>query len=123
MTPADINPWLTLGVSATALGGVVWSLLTSAGAKALKEVGELRQSTALDEKKAAELIAARFQLLESRVLVIEGELKHMPNLQLVHELQLALKDIQLELSKVASSAEQSARTSSRVEAYLLEHGK
>lgn len=60
---------------------------------------------------------------ERRIHTLEHELKHLPNIQLVHELQLSLKDIQMELAKVASSAEQSARTSSRVEAYLLEHGK
>ena len=97
----DLVPWL----SALALLISIGSALT-----AYFRAGSKEATTKLTEH-------------DRRIQKLELELNHLPNIQLVHELQLALKDIQMELAKVASSAEQSARTSSRVEAYLLEHGK
>lgn len=58
---------------------------------------------------------------ERRIQAIEGELKHLPDQQAVHRLELTLKDMQAEIIKIAASADQSARTSARVETYLIEN--
>lgn len=100
MTPADINPWLSLLLSAIAIGGFIWSHMTSGSAKALKEIGELKKQNEADRRKDgenakthAEAIVARFQLLESKVLMIEGELKHLPDRDATHRLEMAVEQL------------------------------
>lgn len=56
---------------------------------------------------------------ERRIQDIENDLKHMPDQQAVHRLELTLKDMQAEIIKIAASAEQSARATARVETYLM----
>lgn len=100
MTPQDINPWLSLILSAGAILGLVWSHVTSGSAKALKEIAELkkqcledRRTDAENAKTHGEAIVARFQLLESKVLMIEGELKHLPDRDATHRLEMAVEQL------------------------------
>jgi hypothetical protein len=123
MNAADINPWLTLALSLIAIGGFIWSQLTSGGTKALKEVGELRRQVESDEKVRSDAIVARFQLVEARVQTMEGELKHLPDRDMVHGLQLTLKDIQIEMASMRGLTEQATRTSQRVEGWLLQRAE
>lgn len=60
---------------------------------------------------------------DRRIQQVESELKHLPDQKAVHELALALKDMQAEIVKIAASADQSARTSTRIEQYLLAEKK
>jgi chromosome segregation ATPase len=60
---------------------------------------------------------------DRRIQQVENELKHLPDQKAVHDLALALKDMQAEIVKIASSAEQSARTSKRIEDYLMSQKK
>jgi hypothetical protein len=123
VTAADINPWLTLILSVIAIGGFVWTQITSGGAKALKEVHELRRDVEADDKVRSDAIVARFQLVEGRVQTMEGELKHLPDRDMVHGLQLTLKDIQIEMASMRGLTEQATRTSQRVEGWLLQRAE
>lgn len=91
-------PWLSVAALIISIGGSVTAFLT-AGSK---------QN------------ASRLSALESRVQDLESELKHLPDRAMVHELQLTLKDIQIEMASIKAATEQSTRTSRRVEEYLLQ---
>lgn len=91
MTPQDINPWLSLALSTIAVGGFLWNWLTSGSSKALKEITALQKQVAEDSLKDADTNTRRFQHLETRVQSIESELKHMPDREATHQLQLAVE--------------------------------
>ncbi len=100
MSPADINPWLSTVLSTIAIGGFAWSHLTSGSAKALKELGDLKKALAEDNRKFLEehklqheAIVARFQLVETKVLMIEGELRHLPDSAATHRLEMAVEQL------------------------------
>ncbi len=60
---------------------------------------------------------------EKRIQAVETELRHLPDRAMVHDLQLTLKDIQIEMASIKAATEQSTRTSRRVEEYLLKRGE
>lgn len=60
---------------------------------------------------------------EKRIQAVETELRHLPDRAMVHDLQLTLKDIQIEMASIKAATEQSTRTSRRVEEYLLKKGE
>lgn len=100
MSPADINPWLSTVLSIIAIGGFAWSHLTSGSAKALKELSELKKALAEenrsvldDHKLQQDAVVARFQLIESKVLMIEGELRHLPDREATHRLEMAVEQL------------------------------
>jgi hypothetical protein len=124
--PAEILSWIVGANVVITLLTTLYTLLSARGTKALTAVGELSKALTafIDERKLTDAATiARIVLAESRVQSVEAEIKHMPNQKTVHELQLTLKDMAIEMTKIGASADQSARTAGRVEAYLLEHGK
>lgn len=125
----DLQQIMVLVVAANtviAFGTSAYNLLSTRGTKALTAVDKLTAVVAEERslrKLAEDAINARFALVESRVQKLETEFAHLPDQQAVHQLQLTLKDMQVEIAKIASSAERSARTSDRVEQYLMERAK
>lgn len=95
---APLVPWLSLVALVISVGTSVTTFLTS-GAKAN---------------------ASRISDHEKRIQAMEGELRHLPDKDAVHRLELSLAGLQVEIVKIGASAEQSARTSARVEQYLME---
>ncbi|MHA7881733.1 DUF2730 family protein [Nitratireductor rhodophyticola] len=104
----DLMPWLSATALIISLGTSVSTFLTSGAKQNSKKIADL------DEAAKA---------LESRVQELETEMRHLPDKDAVHRLELTLKDMSAEIIKIGTSAEQSARTTARVEAYLLEQNK
>ncbi|CAN0654323.1 DUF2730 family protein [Nitratireductor aquimarinus] len=103
-----IVPWLSAAALIISLGTSVSTLLTSGAKQNAKKIADLDESS---------------KGLESRVQELETEMRHMPDKDAVHRLELTLKDMSAEIMKIGTSADQSARTTARVEAYLLEQKK
>jgi hypothetical protein len=61
--------------------------------------------------------------LDSRVQALESEMRHLPDKELVHRLELTMKDMQVQMAGMAASAEATARTARRVEEFLLDQAK
>lgn len=101
MDIAVLLPWLSAAVSLIAIVTAV-STFVNAGAKA-------NGKTLADHEK--------------RIQAVETELRHLPDRAMVHDLQLTLKDIQIEMASIKAATEQSTRTSRRVEEYLLKKGE
>lgn len=103
-----IMPWLAAAALILGLGNTITTFLTSGSKENTRRIANC-------EKRQAEL--------ESRLQSVEDEIKHLPDRGMVHELQLTLKDIQIEMASIKAATEQSTRTSRRVEEYLLSHAK
>ncbi|MCR5855980.1 DUF2730 domain-containing protein [Mesorhizobium sp. J428] len=115
----EIKDWLGVAALLISVGGFLYAWLSSGAKKAMTDLEVFKSA----EAERWEKIDAVFIEHERRVQSIENELKHLPSQKSVHELQLTLKDMQVEMAKIGASADQSARTAARVETYLLEHGK
>lgn len=107
----DLNtvmPWLGAIALILSLGNTIMGLLTSGSKENAKKLATLED--VLDDHT-------------SRIQAVENEIKHLPDRAMVHEVQLTLKDIQIEMASIKAATEQSTRTSRRVEEYLLSQGK
>lgn len=130
MTPQDLNPWLSLGVSLIALGGFLWNHLTSGGSKALAEVTKLRVEIDNDGDERdrrtqiqAEAIVARFQLTESRLTKIESDLSHLPDREQTHRLEIAVERLTGGLAMLDERLKPVAAISDRLQEFLLEQAR
>lgn len=81
--------------------------------------------TARSKQNSAELAVVDSKLDDHgrRIQALESELEHLPGKDMVHQMQLTMKDIQIEMAGMKASAEATARTARRVEEFLLEQGK
>lgn len=119
MDMPTLLPWL-LGLNTLlSIGTVIYTLMTS-GTK--KTAGDLDA-----HKKAAE---ERWGVLDgildahaSRIQSIEGEMKHLPDKDMVHQLQMTMKDIQIEMANVKAETQAATRSSRRIEEFLLDRAK
>lgn len=99
-----IMPWLGALALFISLGNSIQTFVTSGS----KKVG-------------ADLEAAKKTLVQHdrRIQTVEDEIKHLPDIQVVHDLQLTLKDLQIEMTAIRAASEQSTRISQRVENWLI----
>lgn len=119
MDPQTISPWISLALSAIALGTVVYGWFTAGEKKALKEVAALRS----DLKDIDSAVVARFQLLDSKVQTIEGELKHLPDGDAAHRLELAVEKLTGKLEVLEERMRPIAAINARLQEWALERGK
>lgn len=104
---------------AISVGTVIYVWLT-AGSK--KTATDLSAHKTEINKQLSE-IAEDLEDHSSRIQAIEIGMHHLPDRDMVHGLQLTLKDIQIEMAAIKASAEQSTRISRRMEEYLIENSK
>ena len=130
MDPAILAPWIALAISLIVLGNHVFGWFTSGEKKALKAVAELEKVVASQKddtadalKTIGDAVAARFQLMESRLLKVENTLDHLPDSKDVVELKLAITEMRGSMNVQAEVMSSVARTVQRLEGYLLEKGK
>ena len=118
----DLNalmPWLLAASTILSLGTTVYTLM-SAGSK--QTATDLENHKTAQAQKAAAVDGSILDLTR-RVQTVEGELHHLPNKDALHSLELTLRDMKVEMAKIAASADQSARTAQRVENYLQEKAR
>lgn len=78
--------------------------------------------TAGSRSNATELLAAgeRLDAHDRRIQSVEQEIRHMPDRETVHRLELTMKDMQTQIAAMAASAEATERTARRVEQFLID---
>jgi len=113
-----LMPWLLAAATILNLGSTIVTLLT-AGSK--KNATDLEKFKSLVNRLLEET-DKRLDTHESRIQALENDIKHLPDREMVHNLQLTLKDIQIEMASIKSATEQSTRTSRRVEEFLMSAG-
>ncbi len=108
MDLSQLVPWLSAAALIISLGTSISTLLTSGAKENSKKLAKMEEATTV---------------LDGRVQALEGEMRHLPDKDAVHRLELTLKDLQTEIRQIGTSAEQSVRVATRVENYLLEQKK
>jgi NADH dehydrogenase FAD-containing subunit len=92
-----LMPWLSFFALVISVGSSVTMFMTS-GAK--------KNATTLSDH-------------ESRISKVENDIKHMPDKESVHKLQLDLTEMKGQIGIMAKSSEVTERTTRRVEEFLL----
>lgn len=100
----DFTPYVALAISLITLGTLFKNILSS-GEKALDE------RTRKNESKLIEL--------DRRTQSLEGEMKHLPDKDSVHKLQLDLTEMKSQLVAMIKSSEATERATRRVEEFLM----
>jgi len=106
-------------MSAFALIGVAVTFLRKPGDQANAAVADLRKEVTDMLKDAA----AKAERLDERVSVIEGEMQHLPNRDMVHKMDLSLSQLQGEVKVLVERIKPIAATSARLEEWLQERAK
>lgn len=130
--------WVSLALSLIALGTVIVGWFRSGGDKAMKalethktaageRVGKLETDVKgrfekLEESrtKTADAIVARFQLAESRLLQLESDIKHLPEREQVHRIELAVEKLSGRLETLDERLKPVAAVAMRLQEFELE---
>lgn len=111
-----VKEWSSLAATLISLGTMVYVFLTASAKKTATDLDRYKKSNG--EKLDGLLTVTASHA--SRLQALEQELEHLPNKAMVHDVQLTLKDIQIEMASLKALTEQATRTSQRVEGWLVE---
>lgn len=119
MEPATLLPYLSLFVSASTAGGLLYNWFSASGARALKELAEHKKTLAA----AIDAINDRQQKAEARLQTVEGELRHLPNREQTHRIELQLAHVSGRIDVIAKEIEPLASIADRWQELILEQAK
>lgn len=105
MLVSELKEWLGVLALLISVGGFLYAFLTKGSDRALVEVKTLGKE--VDE-------------IDGRVQTLENDFRHLPDKDIVHRLEISMKDMQVQMAGMAASSEATARTARRVEEFLLQ---
>ncbi len=111
MTPAEISQYGAIVLALIAIAGHIKTWMSSGEKDLEKSVKALTDDGAAAEKKLTEH--------DRRIQTLEAEVRHLPNKDAVHNLQIDLTELKGHVATMAKSAEATERTTRRVEEFLL----
>ena len=119
MDPSVLNPWVVLVVGILGLGSTIWNLVSKPGAKAQADVAELSRKV----EDFNRTLTGKVDAVEERIAVIESEMGHLPNREMVHAMELAFRDLKGEVAVLVARVGPIAQTSERLQQFLLEQAR
>lgn len=108
MDPTTLNPWIVLTAGVLGIGGTVWTIFSKPGAKAQADVAKLGE---------------KVEAVEERVAVLEAEMQHLPDRETTHAMELAFRDLKGEVAVLVERIGPIAKTSERLQEFLLSQGR
>ena len=92
--PLDFDTIYSIATLLISIGGYAYAFFASRSRAAAKEMEEMKADLAT-RAKLADLVEVEQTVAEheKRMLNVEGELRHMPDREMVNEIKLALADL------------------------------
>lgn len=115
MTPQEMLPWTSLALALIALLGHAKGYFSSGEKTLVSRLNKAEQDIEGSEKKLIEH--------DRRIQSVEAELKHLPDRETAHRLDLALAQISGRLDTLDERLNPIAATSRRLQEFLLEQAK
>lgn len=115
----ELKAWVAMAAAIAALGSTLWQWISAPGRHAEVKVDSLRVELG-GRLQTMQEAAGR---LDERIGRIESELKHLPDKDTVYELKENLADLRGEMRAMLERVTAVAKTSSRLEDWLLQQGK
>ncbi len=119
MTPETIAPWVSLALSLIALVGIIYGWLTRGEKTVAAALDKHKEDAAEDARKTAAAMAD----MERRVLSLEGELRHLPDRNQAHNIELALEKLNGRIEVLATQLEPVSAIADRWQELILEQAK
>ncbi len=85
-----------------------------------KDRSEADEQKLKDVNLRVTAVAAKVEIVEDRIAAVEGELKHLPDKDATHRLELALKEMQTEMGKLTERMKPIANMADRMQEAILE---
>ena len=124
MNLTELHPVITMLASVCAVAAAIYTLFTRPGTKAQEAVEVL--SKRVDGKADAEDLdraLAKVDGAEERIAVLENEIRHLPDREMTHAMELTLRDVQGQLAVLTERIIPMAKTTERLQDFLLSQGK
>lgn len=119
-----VQQWLGLVALVISIGGTFYAWLT-AGSKANTKKLDAMEGVLAGKAGGGDLDQLEDKVTEHdrRIQAVEAEVKHLPDKDSVHRLEVALEQMNTKIASMAASAEATERTARRVEQFLMERAK
>lgn len=108
--------WASLILSLMAIATTLWTLITSSSKGAHKRIDKLEEARA----NSADTIVTRFQQTESRLLTLESDIKHLPEREQVHRIEIAVERLSGRLETLDERLKPVAAVAMRLQEFELE---
>ena len=130
MTLEQALAWIVAANTIVTFATTAYNLLSSRATKALANIeaieGKLDEYTEKhqrEQKVMDGVVLGRFSLVEERLLKMEAEMRHLPDRQQTHAIQLDLTKLVGRIDTLDERLRPIQATSERLQDFLLEHGK
>jgi hypothetical protein len=124
MNAPELNPWVVYLIGLITLGKLVWELFTKPGSKAQEAVDRLKDDVAKKaDKTEVDRALTKVDGVEERLAVIESEIEHLPDRETTHAMELAFRDLKGEVAVLVERIGPIAKTSERLQEFLLSQGR
>ncbi|MFT0861738.1 DUF2730 family protein [Ancylobacter sp. G4_0304] len=101
--------------------GLIYSIASSRGKAANDRVAKIE--TKLEEKASAttvQVVVGKLDIVEDRVSKVEGELKHLPDRDITHRLELAISKLEGRIEVMDERLQPVAEMAKRVQNRMFE---
>jgi len=102
--------------------GDVWQMVSGIASLLAVMLSLYTLVTARNKKDVADLVEGRASH-EIRLTTLEGEVRHLPDKNAVHELQLAIEQVKGQLGIIVERVGPIKAIAERLQESMLEHGK
>ncbi|RJF70887.1 DUF2730 family protein [Rhodopseudomonas palustris] len=113
-----VAPWAAIAV---AVASLAYTIVSNRSKKIDDKIEQLKpwiESKA--SKEHTDVLQKRVELIDKRVTTVESELKHLPDKDTTHRLEIALKDLGIEVGRMAERIKPVAAMADRIQEALVE---
>jgi hypothetical protein len=117
----ELIAWAPL-ISVVLAGIALWRSFSGDRSKELKdkfEAIDLRLDTKASRDQVA-ILAGKLDIVEDKVTIVENDLKHLPDKDTTHRLEIALGKVESEMGKLSERMKPIANMADRMQEAILE---
>ncbi|OCP17450.1 MULTISPECIES: DUF2730 family protein [unclassified Ensifer] len=114
-----LKSWLGLLSLIISVGIALWTIISSGSKQTANELAEFKKTDASEKKALMEAV----QALGQRTQTLESELKHLPDRETTHRMELAMMEINGKLNVMAERLKPIEAIGERLQEALLEKAR
>lgn len=118
MDISTLKDWMTVIGSALAVILSLYAILT----KPAKESSDRLETFEKEVDEKLHKLAGEDIGHDQRIQRLENEMQHLPDKDMVHRMELSMKDMQVQMATMASETQATSRSLRRMEEWLIKKG-
>lgn len=113
-----VAPWAAILIAALSLG---YTIVSNRSKKIDEKIDELKPwIESKSSKEHTDVLQKKVELIDKRVTTVESELKHLPDKDTTHRLEITLKDLGNEVGRLSERIKPVAAMADRIQEALVE---